>query len=88
MAITKTIEFRKANVLPKIDSSAPSTTNDGNPIIVVAEKITLDDTEDDDLPIVSSQTRTIYRYVADGGAATDVSSEDALVQAIAAAIWI
>tara|TARA_S200002703_G_scaffold81133_1_gene70015 strand:+ start:614 stop:880 length:267 start_codon:yes stop_codon:yes gene_type:complete len=87
MAITKTIEFRKANVFPKKDSSAASTTNDGNPIIVVAEKITLDDTEDDDLPVVHSQVRTIYRYVADGGAATDISSEDALVQTIAGAIW-
>ena len=87
MAITKTIEFRKANVFPKKNPLAASTTNDGNPIIVVAEKITLDDTADNDLPIVQSQTRTIYRYVTDGGAATDISSEDALVQSIAGAIW-
>ena len=39
------------------------------------------------LPFIKSQTRTIYRYVADGGAATDISSEDALVQTIAGAIW-
>ena len=87
MAITKTIELRKVNVFPKKDSSAPLTTNNGNPTIVVAEKITLDDTEDDDLPVIHSQTRTIYRYVADGGAATDISSEDSLVQTIAGAIW-
>ena len=87
MAITKTVQFKKVTIFPKKDSSAPSTTNDGNPRLIISEKITLDDTSDNDLPIVRSQTRTIYRYVTDGEAATDISSEDSLVQTIAGAIW-
>mgnify|MGYP003132535004 FL=1 len=87
MAITKTIEFKNVIISPKKDLSAASTTNDGNPRLIIAETITYDDTSDNDLPFIKSQTRTIYRYVADGGAATDISSEDALVQTIAGAIW-
>jgi len=87
MAITKTTQLVFATVYPKADSSAASTTNAGNPGIHVVEKISLDDTEDDQLPITSNAERNIWRYVEDGGSATDVSSEDALIQTIAGAIW-
>jgi hypothetical protein len=87
MAITKTTQLVLATVYPKADSSAASTTNAGNPGIHVMEKISLDDTEDDQLPINANAERNIWRYVEDGGSATDVSSEDALIQTIAGAIW-
>lgn len=87
MAITKTVEFLNVNVFPKEDSSAASTTNAGNPVLVITEKITLDDSSDDQLPMVQKLTRPVYRYVSDGGSATDVSSEDSLVQSVAGAIW-
>jgi hypothetical protein len=74
-------------VYPKTDSSAASTTNAGNPGIHVVERITLDDSSDDQLPITTQAERNIWRYVSDGGSATDVSSEDALIQSIAGAIW-
>jgi len=87
MAITKTTQLVFAAVYPKADSSAASTTNAGNPGIHIREIITLDDATDDQLPISSHSERNIWRYVEDGGAATDISSEDALVQTIAGAIW-
>ncbi len=87
MAITKTTVLFFAAVYPKKDSSAASTTNAGNPGIHVVETITLDDSGDDQLPITTTKERNIWRYVEDGGSATDVSSEDALIQSIAGAIW-
>ena len=87
MAITKTTQLVFASVYPKSDSSAASTTNAGNPGIHIREIITLDDANDDQLPLESKSNRSIYRYVSDGGSATDVSSEDSLVQSIAGAIW-
>mgnify|MGYP005696007211 CR=1 FL=1 len=87
MAITKTKTLKKATVYPASDSSAASTTIAGNPVIYVVEEIVLDDSEDDQLPLARNIERDIFRYVEDGGAATDISSEDALVQTIAGAIW-
>lgn len=87
MAITKTTILRNATVYPASDPSAASTTIAGNPVIFVVETMTLDDSEDDQLPISRDIERDIYRYVEDGGAATDIASEDALVQTIAGAIW-
>ena len=69
------------------DSTAADTTNDGNPVIRVVTEISVDDSADDQLPIVNVLEHYIVRYVEDGGAATDVSSEDSLVQSIAGAIW-
>ena len=87
MAITKTITLKEVVVFPTEDSSAASTTNAGNPSISITELIVLDDANDDQLPLESKSNRSIYRYVSDGGSATDVSSEDALVQTVAGAIW-
>ena len=87
MAITKTKTLKKATVYPASDSSAASTTIAGNPVIYVVEEIVLDDSEDDQLPLARNIERDIFRYTEDGGYATDISSEDALVQTIAGAIW-
>ena len=87
MAITKTVRLDKAEVYEAYNSSAASSTNDGNATIIAYETIIVDDSSDDDLPLVQSRNRTIFRYVEDGGAATDISSENALVQTIAGAIW-
>lgn len=87
MAITKTTTLIRAEVYPTPEPSAAITTNAGNPCICVLEKIELDDPSDNQLPIISQKSRTILRYVEDGGAATNVSSEDSLVQSIAGAIW-
>ena len=87
MAITKTKTLKKATVYPASDSSAASTTIAGNPVIYVVEEIVLDDSEDDQLPLARNIEKDIFRYTEDGGYATDISSEDALVQTIAGAIW-
>ena len=87
MAITKTKTLKTATVYPASDSSEASTTIAGNPVIFVVETMTLDDSEDDQLPVSRDIERDIFRYVEDGGAATDISSEDTLVKAIAGAIW-
>ena len=87
MAITKTITFLKASVYPPVDSTSASTTNAGNNEIEVFETIVLSDSSDSAFPIEQSTKRFISRYVSDGGSATDVSSEHALVKSIAGVIW-
>lgn len=87
MAITKTSTLLEVHILPAADASAANTTNNGNPTIKVITEVTLDDANDDQLPMVNVVEHNIVRYVSDGGSATDVSSEDSLVQSIAGAIW-
>lgn len=87
MAITKTTRVDRIAVYPKFDSSAAADTNEGNPSILVSVIHTLDDSEDSDLPVTSFQEKQILRYVENGGAATDISGEDPLVQAVAGGIW-
>ena len=48
---------------------------------------TFDDSSDDDLPVSTSKTKHLTKFVEDGGAATDYSKEDELVKTICAAIW-
>jgi hypothetical protein len=87
MAIEKTVTLKTATVYPKADASAASTTNAGNPGIFVTEEVKLDDDSDATLPVYHLIERNIWRYVSDGGAATNVSSEDALIKSIAGGIW-
>ena len=47
----------------------------------------MDDAEDADLPITATRVKHLNKFVEDGGDATDVSGEDALVQTICGAIW-
>jgi hypothetical protein len=47
----------------------------------------MDDPEDAELPIVATRVKHLNKFVEDGGSATDVSGEDALVQTICTAVW-
>ena len=87
MAITKTVTFKNAGVWLAEDATAASTHNAAHPEIEVFETIVLSDSSDASFPINQSTKRFISRYVEDGGSATNVSSEHALVQTIAGAIW-
>jgi hypothetical protein len=85
MAITKTSELSEVVVTPAIDSSAEDTANDKHPVIRASYFDTYSETGVED---VSKLVRKEFKkFVEDGGAATDVSGEDALVQTIATAIW-
>ena len=60
----------------------------------VMDRITIDDPDDDQLPIYKDSERNISRYVAttdENGVETvnprDLSGEDQVVQDIAAAVW-
>jgi len=87
MAITKTTTVQRCEVYPLQDSSAEDTVNAKHPTVMVVYNDTLDDSEDADLPVTATRVKHIYKFVEDGGAATDVTGEDALVQTICTAIW-
>jgi hypothetical protein len=87
MAITKTTTVQRCEVYPLQDSSAEDTANPKHPSVMVVYNDTLDDSEDADLPVTATRVKHIYKFVEDGGAATDVTGEDALVQTICTAIW-
>jgi len=87
MAITKTTVVDRVEVYPAINSSATDTENDRYESIIVYYSDTLDDTADADLPVTATRVKYLYKFVEDGGAATDYSSEDALVQTVCGAIW-
>ena len=85
MAITKTTALSQIVVHSAIDSSAEDTANDKHPVIVVSHFDTY--TEDGVEGVARHRQSELKKFVEDGGAATDVSGEDALVQTIATAIW-
>jgi hypothetical protein len=87
MAITKTTTVQRCEVYPLMDSSAATTTNAKFPSIMVVYNDSMDDPEDAELPIVATRVKQLNKFVEDGGDATDVSGEDALVQTICTAIW-
>jgi hypothetical protein len=87
MAITKTTTVQRCEVYPLTDSSAATTTNAKFPSIMVVYNDSMDDPEDADLPIIATRVKHLNKFVEDGGAATDVSGEDALVQTICTAVW-
>ena len=87
MAITKTTILQRCEVYPLQDSSAEDTANTKHPSVMVVYNDVIDDADDADLPVTASRVKHIYKFVEDGGAATDVSGEDALVQTICTAIW-
>jgi len=83
MAITKTEELTQITITGLTESS-------GNSAIRLSYRIKIDDPEDDQLPIFSTNDREIWRYTNDENGfktATDISGEDQLVQDIAALIW-
>jgi hypothetical protein len=87
MAITKTTTVQRCEVYPLQDSSAEDTANAKYPSVMVVYNDSMDDADDADLPVTATRVKHIHKFVEDGGAATDVSGEDALVQTICTAIW-
>ena len=94
MAITNTRTVQRIETYPKSDSSAASSTNAGNPTLMVVYQHTFDDSSDAELPVTTDKVKHLSRYtitVADDGtessAATDVTGEDQLVQDICGGIW-
>ena len=84
MAITNTRTVQRVEVQPEGD----------DPIVFVVYTHTFDDPNDDQLPAETEKTKWLNRYtvtVAEDGtetsAATDISGEDAMVQAICGAVW-
>jgi len=87
MAITKTTTLEFIEVKPATDTSAADTANAKYPAVMLSILDTIDDVEDETLPINNYRTKILTKFVEDGGDATDVSGEDALVQTVCGAIW-
>lgn len=87
MAISKTTTVDRVEVYPAEDSSADTTTRAAHPRAVVFYIDTLDDPDDSELPVTAYREKVLYKFVEDGGSATDTSGEDSLVQTICTAIW-
>ena len=87
MAIIKTTTIQRCEVYPLQDSDAENTSNAKHPCLMVVYNDSMDDADDADLPVTATRVKHIYKFVEDGGDATDYSDEDALVQTICGAIW-
>lgn len=86
MAITKTTTVQRVEVYPAADSSAAATENAAHETLMVCYLDSFDDSEDDTLPVTSSRVVHIQKFDNEGNA-TDVTSEDSLVQTICTAVW-
>lgn len=86
MAITKTEVLQRCETYPAQDSTAASSTNEGNPTLMVVMEITFDDSGDAELPAVSNHVSHLSRYD-DTGEPTVVTGLVQIVQDICAAIW-
>jgi hypothetical protein len=89
MAISSTTRVQRLEVYPASDSSAEDTANAKHEtVMVVYENVLAGTGADAHLDgQVSTQVKHLSKFVEDGGDATDVSGEDALVQTICGAIW-
>ena len=87
MAITLTRTVQRVETYPLADSTAADDTNAKHPTLMVVYNDLFDDADDEQLPVTATKVLHFSKYVEDGGAATDMSGEDALVQTIATAIW-
>jgi len=87
MAITKVTNVQRLEVYPPADSSADDTANAKHETVMVVYEDTLDDSTDDDLPVVATRVKHLSKFVEDGGDATDYSGEDVLVVSVCGAIW-
>ena len=87
MAMTNVRKVGRVEVYPAQDTSAANTANAKHASIMVVYNHTFDDADDADLPVVTTKVVHLNKFVEDGGAATSVSGEDALVQTICTAIW-
>ncbi len=86
MTISKTEILQRCETYPAQDPSAESTTNQGNPRLMVVTEITFDDADDAELPAVSNHITHLKRYDSDGNP-TDVSGQMQIVQDICSAVW-
>lgn len=84
MAITNTRTVERIEIYP----------NDPDPSLMVVYHHLFDDTTDDDLPVPTTRTKMLTRYVTTTGedgtetsTATDITGEDQLVQDVCAAVW-
>ena len=89
MAISNTTTVQRIEVYPLADSSADATANAKHPTLMVVLNNTLTGTGADAGLDGSGRTqvKNFTKFVSDGGSATDMSGEDALVQTVATAIW-
>jgi hypothetical protein len=87
MAITKVTNIQRLEVYPPADTSADDAHNAKHETVMVVYEDTLDDSTDDDLPVVATRVKHLSKYVEDDGAATDYSGELQLVQDVCGAIW-
>lgn len=85
MAITKTTKLSEILVTPAVDDTAENTTNDKHPTISVWYFDTFTDSGVQSNP--TGREVVLHKFVEDGGDETDISSQDAIVQSIATAIW-
>lgn len=91
MAINKTKSVQRIEVYPPQDATAADNLNAKHEsVMVVYNNVftgTGSDASDSALPSSATNTVHLFKYVADEGAATDYSAEDALVKTICDAIW-
>jgi len=88
MAITKTTSVQRCEVYPQSDADAADTLNAGNATIMVVYEDSMDDPDDNDLPVTATRVKHLKRYSDEENAtATDVTGEDQLVQGICSAVW-
>ena len=87
MAITNVRTVQRIEVYPPADSSAADTANAKHETIMAVYNHTFDDSEDASLPVGTTASKHLNKFVEDGGAATNYSTEDALVKTICDAIW-
>lgn len=87
MAITHTRKVQRIEVYP-------ATSEEAKPALMVSYEYMFDDTEDDQLPIISTKAVHLQKetiVVDEEGnkttTVTDLSSHDQLVQTVANAIW-
>lgn len=88
MAITKTTTLNLVSSYPAEDSSGAANLNSSHPKLLVIETTVFDDSDDDLLPVSHQSKRWIGKYSDEANSTlTNLSSEDAMIQTIAGAIW-
>jgi len=88
MAITKTTTVQHIRVFPAVSPEGGAEA--GNlawPSVLVVYNESFDDPDDLELPVEQTRSKTLTKFESDGTTATNVSSEDQLVQDICTAIW-
>ena len=89
MALSSTQSVQRIEVYPPADPSADDTANAKHETLMVVYENTLAGTGADAHldGQVSTQVKHLSKFVSDGGAATTITGEDALVQTVANAVW-